>query len=117
MNIPTKNPIRIALAVALFAALTAGAQAADAPQLHVKYADLNVANAAGATVLYQRIRSAADQACGVPGTRDLGRLTAAKACAAHAVAQAVTAVNAPALTSIHQVKIGATSVTRLAAIR
>jgi len=116
MNIHT-NPIRIAAAVALFAALTVGAQAADAPQVLVKYAELNVNTAAGAKVLYQRIRAAADQVCGVSDTRDLARLSHAKACAAQAVADAVAAVSAPALTGVYEVKTGGTPVTRLAAIR
>jgi UrcA family protein len=113
----TNNPIRIAAAALLFAVLAAGAQAADVPQVHVKYADLNLNTAAGATVLYRRIRGAADQVCGVSSDRDLARVTQAKACAAHAVADAVAAVNAPILTSIYQVKIGGTAVTRLAVNR
>jgi len=113
----TKNPLRIAAAALLFTALTAGAQAADVPQVHVKYADLNVASSAGAAVLYQRIRSAADQVCGVPGNRDLARIEPAKACAAQAIAAAVAAVNSPALTSMYQVKMGGTAVTRLAVNR
>jgi len=117
MNIQTHNPIRIAAAVALFAALTVGAQAADVPQVHVKYADLNLGTTAGATVLYQRIRAAADQVCGDHGTRDLARLTAANACAAHAVARAVAALNSPALTGIYEARMGGTSAIRLAAIR
>jgi len=117
MNIHTHNPIRIAAAVALFAALTAGAHAADAPQVHVNYAGLNVNTPAGATVLYQRIRGAADLVCGVSDSRDLARLSQAKACAAHATAEAVAAVNVPALTGVYQVKTRVAPVTRLAAIR
>jgi UrcA family protein len=113
----TKNPIRIAAAVTLFAALAAGVQAADLPQVHVKYADLNLGTTAGATVLYQRIRGAAGQVCGVSSDRDLARGAQAKACAAHAVADAVAAVNAPALTSIYQATMGGTAVTRLAVNR
>jgi UrcA family protein len=113
----TNNPIRIATAALLFAALAAGAQAADVPQVHVKYADLNLNTAAGANVLYRRIRGAADQVCGVSSTRELARLEQAKTCAAHAVADAVAAVNVPALTSIYQVNMGRTAVTRLAVNR
>jgi UrcA family protein len=119
MNIDTHNPTRIAAAVALFAALAAlaaGAQAADVPQVHVKYGDLNLRTTAGATVLYQRIRGAAGLVCGVSDTRDLARLAQAKACAAHTVAEAVAAVNAPALTGVYEVKMGDAGM-RLAAIR
>jgi len=119
MNIHTKNPIRIAAAVALFAALTAGAagaHAAEVPQVHVKYGDLNLATAAGATVLHQRIRGAADLVCGVADARELGRVAQAKACAVHTVAEAVAAVNAPALTAVYAAKMGGTPATRLATI-
>ena len=117
MNIKTNNPIRVAVAVALFAALTAGAQAADLPEIHVNYADLNVGTTAGATVLYQRIRGAADRVCGGTDTRDLARQGLARACVDHAVADAVAKVNAPALTRFYEVNAGEATVTRLAAIR
>jgi len=77
----------------------------------------NLGTTAGATVLYQRIRGAAGQVCGVSSDRDLARGAQAKACAAHAVADAVAAVNAPALTSIYQATMGGTAVTRLAVNR
>ncbi len=108
---------RVVAAVALFAALAAGAQAADAPQVHVKYADLDVGTTAGATILYQRIRAAADQVCGVPGTWELARVRQVKACVARAVADAVAAVNAPALSGVYEVNRGVAPGTRLAAIR
>jgi len=92
------------------------AGAADVPQVHVNYADLNLGTAAGATVLYQRIRGAADLVCGVPDNRDLGQLARARACAARAVTEAVTAVNAPAVTRVYEVKTGVAPVTRIAAI-
>jgi UrcA family protein len=117
MTIQTNNQIRIAAAIALFAAFTAGAQAADVLQVHVKYADLNLNSKDGATVLYHRIRSAADLVCGIADTRDLGRLAAAKACAAHAAAEAVATVNAPALTVVHEARMGGASAARFAAIR
>jgi UrcA family protein len=123
MNTNTKNPIRCAAAsLALLAALTTGAHAGDAhagdaPQIHVKYADLNINTPAGATVLYLRIRAAADQVCGVRTTRELERIGPAKACAEHAVGIAVAAVNAPTLTQLYEVRMGAAAVTRLAAVR
>jgi UrcA family protein len=117
MNIKTNNPVRVAVAVALFAALTAGAQAADLPQVHVNYAGLNVGTTAGATVLYQRIRGAADRVCGDADTRDLARMGQASACVAHAVADAVARVNVPALTRVYDLNAGEATLTRLAAIR
>jgi UrcA family protein len=89
-------------AAAVCAALVSGARAGEVPQAHVKYADLNVGSAAGAAVLYQRIKSAAAQVCGVDGERDLGRRVQAKACETRAIAEAVAAVDAPALTGLYK---------------
>jgi UrcA family protein len=114
MNTNTNTRTRIVAAVTLFAALTAGAQAAGVPQVHVKYADLNVGTTAGATILYQRIRRAADRVCAVTKTRELDRLGKAEACADHAVAEAVAAVHAPALTRVYEAKTGVAPLTRLA---
>ncbi len=119
MNIHThiaKNPMRIAVAVvALLAATTGGAYAQEAPQLHVKYADLNLNTTAGANVLYRRIGAAAKQVCGDPDRRDLARTTQATACTARAVAEAVAKVGAPALTRVYARETGGTPATRLAA--
>lgn len=114
MNI--QNPIRLALAAAtLMAALTTGATAAEVPQVHVNYQDLNLNTPAGAQVLYRRIRTAADHVCAIPGTRDLTTLGAAKACANHAIADAVAQVNNPQLTGLYEAKTGLTAAIRLAA--
>ena len=115
MNTNTKNPLCISAAVALLAALTGGAHADDAPQIHVKYGDLNVNDAAGAAVLYRRIRFAATQVCERPGMLDLAKLQLVEACVARAVAAAVAAVDKPALTAVYQVKMGGTAI-RLAGV-
>ena len=102
-----KHGFRIALAaVAVCAALSSVARADEAPQLHVGYADLNVNSKAGAAVLYQRIRRAADRVCEMPGTRDLGQLAQVKACTDHAIATAVDAVKLPLLTQVYDAKFG-----------
>jgi UrcA family protein len=106
----THNPkigFRIAFAaVAVCAALSTAARADEVRQLHVGYADLNVDSKAGASVLLQRIRRAADRVCEMPGTRDIGQLAAVKTCTDHAVAQAVEAVKRPALTQVYDAKFG-----------
>jgi len=100
-----KNGFRIALAsLAVFAALGTAARAEDAPQVHVSYADLNLATDAGAKVLFQRIHAAAERVCEVPNMRDLSSLSRAQACTDHAIAVAVEAVKAPALTKIYDAK-------------
>jgi UrcA family protein len=118
MNNITQKSIRAAL---LTATLSAGfatvGTAADLPQVHVNYADLNVNSPAGATVLYQRIRRAADQVCPTVDGRDLAGQSAAKACKTRAIAEAVAAVQNPSLTHVYELKTGATPVARFASIR
>jgi len=88
----------------LILAVSTAAHAAEIPQVHVKYADLNVSSPAGAAVLYQRIRVAATQVCGTPDQRDLSRLEQAKVCTNKAIANAVTAVGNDMLTDLYQAK-------------
>jgi UrcA family protein len=101
----TKTLFPAVLAAAtLIAGVSMTARAADAPQVHVKYADLDVNNPAGATMLYQRIRLAATQVCGAPDQRELARFVAAKACADKVIAQAVAAVGNDTLSGVYRVK-------------
>lgn len=115
MNINHKKAAWTVVAAALVAAFATGAQAEDILQVHVKYADLNVNNPVGAAVLYRRIHAAAEKVCAVPGGREWDRTAQAKACVAKATANAVAAVNAPALTGLHEVHGG--GATQLATIR
>jgi UrcA family protein len=116
MNITTNHTARVLIAAAtVCAALVTGARADGVAQMHVKYADLDVAGGAGAAVLYQRIKVAATEVCGLDGERDLGRKAHAKVCVDRAIAQAVATVNAPALTGLYQTKLGGN--TQLASIR
>lgn len=117
----TQNTLRALVAVA---AITCGfaatveadaVEAGQAPQVHIKYADLDLNTTAGATVLYQRIRGAADQVCAAHQERDLGQVMRAKACANRAIAEAVAAVGNTHLTAVYDQKAGAAPVTRLAA--
>jgi UrcA family protein len=112
----TQNRIGRALATAaLIVGIAAGAHAGDVPQVHVNFADLNVNTPAGVAVLFQRIRGAATQVCTVPGMRDLEMLAVTRACAAHAVADAVAQVNNPLLTGLYEIKTGVAPALRLAA--
>jgi UrcA family protein len=118
MNSITQKSIRAGLfSAVLVAGFATVGTAADLPQVHVNYADLNVDSAAGAAVLYQRIRRAADQVCPSVDVRDLGNYAVAKACKAHAIAEAVAAVQNPSLTKVYELKTGVTPATRLASIR
>jgi len=100
----TQNVFKSVLIAAALMALSTGANAADAPQVHVSYADLNISTPAGATVLYQRIRVAAAQVCGATDQRELARSAHSKPCSDKAIADAVAAVGNDALTDVYQAK-------------
>jgi UrcA family protein len=115
MKTINNNVIRTILtATALCAALAAGARAEEAPQVHVSYADLNLNTAAGATVLYQRIREAASTVCALPVERDLGHVSQTKACTAQVMAEAVATLDNPTVTRVYEQKTGTTAAIKLA---
>lgn len=104
------NPIRTKLYTAicvLFGSAAAGtpwtsAQATDEPpppSKTVKFADLDIQTAAGAKVLYNRIRSAAEKVC-QPVWHDPVLREATAGCVATAIDNAVRTVNAPQLTAL-----------------
>jgi UrcA family protein len=118
MNSTARKSFHLGLvATALIAGFATVGTAADLPQVHVKYADLNVDSAAGATVLYQRIRAAANEVCPTADAHNLESQSAAKACRTHAIAEAVAAVRNPSLTRVYESKMGATPTTRFASIQ
>lgn len=80
-------------------------------QLHVAYSDLNMNSVAGATTLYNRIRGAARFVCGDKGRR-WEEQRHWNECYHEAIADAVTTVNSPLLTSLHN---GAANVSKIAA--
>ncbi|HET7756141.1 MAG TPA: UrcA family protein [Steroidobacteraceae bacterium] len=88
------------LAAGAFATARAAPVSAD-PFVTVSYHDLNIATDQGSQVLYARIVSAARQVCAADDVRDLRAVAAAADCRARAVAQAVRAVNSPALAAVH----------------
>lgn len=94
-----------AFAGALAAALTlsAGAALADsaAPDIAVRYDDLNLSRPDGAAALFERINAAAQRACGgAPYLADLAAMESFRACHAAAVRQTVAKVNAPLLSAL-----------------
>jgi UrcA family protein len=94
------------IAAAIFGALVAGFSAVSAADpssasINVKYADLNIASASGALVLYERIRVAAKSACNYfwfKTDADEAR------CVQNTIANAVTKVNQPALSDVYNAK-------------
>jgi UrcA family protein len=119
MKIPTnnaKNRVRIIIAAAAVCAALGGAARADeVPQVHVKYADLNLGTITGATALYQRIRRAANEVCPATDDRELAAKAPAKACADQAVARAVATVDNVNLTKVYEAELGTTVGIALAA--
>lgn len=106
----TRTPIRrlslisLALAGATLYAATAQAQAPEAREVHtltVKYSDLNLTSAAGATQLYNRIRGAARFVCGEEGRR-LEEQMVWNDCFHTSVSNAVSAVHSPLLSALHE---------------
>ena len=90
----------------------------NAPARTVHYADLNLNTPAGVSVLYKRIRNAAQQVCGDVNSRRLEEAVAAKACVAHAVSASVHSVNNVRLTNEYNAHIGASKESiNLASIR
>jgi UrcA family protein len=118
MNSITQKSIRAGLLTAtLIAGFATVGTAGELPQVHVNYADLNVDSPAGAAVLYQRIRRAADQVCSTVDVRNLAGYAATEACKSRAIAEAVATVQNPSLTKVFELKTGVTPATRLASIR
>jgi UrcA family protein len=69
--------------------------------LTVGFADLDLANAAGAETLYDRLRTAARRVCGKADPRDVGAVKDMKRCRSEALDAAVAGVNHPRLTALH----------------
>jgi UrcA family protein len=109
--------IATALLGAMASALTAQPAAANGVeplQVTVKYADLNVSHPQGAAVLYGRIRAAAAVVCAPFDRGGLSVKLHRDACVDNAIADAVTAVNEPALLAVYGTKTGKTPPVRVA---
>ena len=89
------------------AALCAAAESTDTPTVIVKYGDLNVSTAEGATELYGRIRSAATHVCSsFNRPLDLNSQALKADCIGQAIANGVAAVNEPALFLVYNANGG-----------
>jgi UrcA family protein len=103
-TLTTSTGLRDLIATAIFGALGA-VSAADASSeptsLIVKSADLNISSPAGAQVLYERIRAAAESACSYYWfERDADQVR----CVHDAIANTVAKVNRPALFAVYNAK-------------
>ena len=107
MNTSTLSTgLRGLITTAIFGALAASFSAVCAADptpvsVNVKFADLNISSPAGALVLYDRIRAAAEGACSYYWFET----DAAEArCVHDAIANGVTKVNRPALFAVYNAK-------------
>ena len=91
-------------------ALALGFQSAHAappqnvPSVVVHFADLDLSRSEGATVLYHRLKGAAETVCAPLDDRDLARHMSFKACVQNAISTAVAKVDQPALTAYYEAK-------------
>ena len=96
--------VLLAVSVPVFAYAAAPKQALEEVQMEVSFADLDLNHEAGIDRLYQRIRSAATEACGSTSLHEAGSLKVLKArqeCYKELVDKAVLQVDNAALTKRH----------------
>jgi UrcA family protein len=96
----------IAAAVIALSAVVApprvdAAEQADVLTKKVGYGDLDLNSEKGAKVLYARLRNAAQEVCAPLEGSDLNAKTLWKKCYVHAIAAAVSDINKPAVTTVH----------------
>jgi UrcA family protein len=72
----------------------------------VRFADLDLSHSQGVTVLFQRLKTAAETVCASQNGRDLGSQTRYKVCWQSALGTAVAKVDQPALTAYYRAKFG-----------
>jgi UrcA family protein len=93
------------VALSLSAPQFAMASGTVTKSITVPYSDLNLANAAGANALYQRIRGAARKVCTLDGEVWYGTQSPAlRQCIHSAIEQAVMKVNSPVLVAMYKAK-------------
>lgn len=87
-----------------WSAMSVAADASDPPQVLVKFEDLNLSNAQGATTLYRRIAAAAALVCRPQDTKSLASIGRAQSCVRKAIADAVTKVDRAELFAVYNSK-------------
>ena len=112
-TLPRPNPIRHTLAVALigslaigFGTITAAANDVGMPKADIRYGDLNLGTAQGATVLYKRIVSASYAVCQSfdRDRNDNADPWTAQSCRKRIIADAVAKIAEPKLYSLFNAK-------------
>jgi UrcA family protein len=101
------NPLCIMFTAGLALTPIAGMCADPAPQVRVSYADLNLSNPQGITMLYARLQRAAAEVCGTePPYRELSRHPAWSGCVRTALDDAVAQVHSMGLAALHEKHVG-----------
>jgi UrcA family protein len=72
------------------------------PTVKVDYSGMDLSTNTGATLLYHRLRHAADQVCSIGEGRDLSLRSQRQRCFEHALSDAVLHVNSPLVAALHQ---------------
>jgi UrcA family protein len=122
MNTITSLPLRSLVAGALLSALTlssAPVSSADGDtppaQVIVKFAGLDISTSQGAAALYGRIHSASVNVCSRMYNRNSAYILYKHDCIRKTIADAVTKVDAPALSAIFASRYGVAAPVELAA--
>ena len=101
-----------------FAALPAAeAENFDGPQVKVTFGDLDVSSPQGAAVLYRRIKAAAETVCSPYWATGFAARANLSDCVRSAIAEAVNAVDQPALSQIYSAKSRTPLTLRSASLR
>ena len=93
-------------AMLLGSQLTDAAPPEDPPTVIVRFADLDLSHSQGITVLYWRLKDAAETVCATHNGRDFASQMSYKVCWQSALGTAVAKVDQPALTAYYRTKIG-----------
>jgi len=101
MNSTTSVRILLASSIVTLGLGFAGLCAAEETQVTVSYRDLAITTPRDATILYQRIRLAADRACSQLDHGDLPSKANKNACMDRTIADAVMRVDEPQLFSVY----------------
>lgn len=108
LNLSATSTCRYIVMLAAMAACLAGGSAGadtnrtdDVPKIVVSLAGLELSTPKGAEMVYGRIRSAAKIVCQVDQSRELERMTRARACFRDAVDDAVGQADRPVLSALH----------------
>jgi UrcA family protein len=112
MNTIPSTSLRTLLASAIIGTLASIATVSNAseapmpPQVVVKFADLDISTPKGAKTLYRRIRTAAADVCSRMYPTDAAYRSHKHACLQQVIADAVTKIDRPALSTVFAADYG-----------